>query len=358
MVNRVISSFMINFSNLKIIDLEISNNCQASCPMCSRNTRGGLPNSNIHLNDWSLSDFKHIITKEVIKQVEQIFFCGNFGDPCMNNELPEMVNYLKDLTVYVHTNGAMRSEKWWANFARFFQADNRRVMFALDGLEDTHHLYRIGTTYSKVVKNAKAFIKAGGNAEWVFIRFKHNQHQVQEAMFRARDLGFKKFTLKDSTRFYHGEKFEVWDKDKRISHILEPPRAAYVQSFQVDKLERQTNTHQTIECQAKASGGIYIDAHYNLYPCSFLGHPIYFNDDPTLLTVRQLMKTQIEDAAQEIGILNTKLRPIKDILNSREYQTVWQQKWSDNKLWRCNQICGKLEDVSNWKEQFIQVKTL
>ena len=54
-------------------------------------------------------------------------------------------------------------------------------MVHLDGLEDTNHIYRRYTDWSKIERNAKTFLNAGGKGSWVFIVFKHNEHQVDEA---------------------------------------------------------------------------------------------------------------------------------------------------------------------------------
>ena len=87
---------MFPFKDLKQIHLEITNNCQASCPMCSRNIHGGLPNPLISINEWTLDQFKSIINQEVLDQIDEIYFCGNFGDPLLNNDLLEMCRYVKD----------------------------------------------------------------------------------------------------------------------------------------------------------------------------------------------------------------------------------------------------------------------
>ena len=42
---------MFSFSDLENIHLEITNRCQASCPMCSRNYHGGLENPLIKNKD-------------------------------------------------------------------------------------------------------------------------------------------------------------------------------------------------------------------------------------------------------------------------------------------------------------------
>jgi MoaA/NifB/PqqE/SkfB family radical SAM enzyme len=217
---------MFNFNELKSVHLEITSRCQAKCPMCSRNIHGGIPNTQGFLVDWTLDEFKKICNEELITQIKKFVFTGGFGDPMVNNDFINMCQYTVDINpeidILAHTNGGLRKEEWWQELAKSMPKKHA-VTFALDGLEDTHHLYRIGTTYEKVIRNAKAFINAGGRADWQFIRFKHNEHQVEEAIKRAKDLGFVSFTLRETTRFTGNEKFEVYDNTGKITHYLEIP---------------------------------------------------------------------------------------------------------------------------------------
>ncbi len=179
---------MFKFEDIKQVHLEITNNCQASCPMCNRNIDGGLPNPHIKINEWSLQDFKEIMTTELLNQIHSYYYCGTFGDPILNNNLIDMCDYstkvAPHVNVAIHTNGGARSKSWWTKLAHALPKEHR-VVFALDGLEDTHHLYRVGTKFEDVIENARAFILAGGIAEWVFIKFKHNEHQVDKARLIA-----------------------------------------------------------------------------------------------------------------------------------------------------------------------------
>jgi len=154
---------MFSFEDLEDIHLEVTNNCQASCPMCIRNYHGGIKNPLLKLTDWSVEDFKQILSVEVLKQVKGFYFCGNFGDPIINNDLIEMIDYAANinpnLNIRIHTNGSARTQSWWKKLA-FALPKEHKVIFAIDGLADTHSLYRIGTSFEKIIENAKAFIKA------------------------------------------------------------------------------------------------------------------------------------------------------------------------------------------------------
>ena len=348
---------MFKYSELKQLQLEITNRCQASCPMCPRNIHGGIDNPNLPLNSWTLDDFKQIVNAEVLKQLETITLCGSFGDPIVNNDVLAMCEYLKQnkptIAVNVHTNGSMRSTKWWENFAQALPS-NHTVSFALDGLADTHSLYRIGTDWNKVIENAKAFIAAGGNAEWVFIRFKHNQHQVQAAEELSNTLGFTKFVLKDTRRF-ETEKFTVLDASKQVTHYLEQPTNSVIKL--VDKRDLETfntwpNKH-SIKCYAIDTYDVYIDAHYNVLPCCFLAAFVYTTYDKALLQalgvyhensvveIGKKIQDEVRQMINTLGSINAKKKPLTEIIDNSDWQSMWQTSWSTASSTGCVVLCSK-----------------
>ena len=355
---------MFKFEELKQLHLEISNNCQASCPMCERNIRGGLPNELLKVRDWSLDDFKKIISPEVLKQIDNFYMCGNYGDPVMNNDLPAMLEYTRsivDIPFAIHTNGSLRKPEWWADLAKHFTDGGSKVVFAIDGLEDTHHLYRVGTSYNKIIENAKAFIDAGGNAQWAFIKFKHNEHQVEEARQRAIDLGFQAFIHKESIRFHGGSKYEVWDKDGNVTHHLEPSTDTAVkfvprEMFTYDKAKEFVDNTE-IKCKVQQTKEVYVDAFGHMYPCCFIAHTPYSPMDPgnPISELKPIVAQQVENAIQKHGgfdAIDLKKRSMKDVINDTGFQTVWKELWKTKQIWICSKTCGVKKDISDWEDQF------
>jgi hypothetical protein len=126
-------------------------------------------------------------------------YCGNFGDPIAH---PKAMGIFKlvgsnGIRQHINTNGSMQNTAWWTELGAI---EKLKVTFALDGLEDTHSIYRINTDFNKILANAKAYIDNGGKATWMFIVFEHNQHQVEEAKAMATELGFNRFITKLSSR--------------------------------------------------------------------------------------------------------------------------------------------------------------
>lgn len=359
---------MFKFSELKQIHLEITNNCQASCPMCSRNTHGGLENPLLQLNSWTLEDFKTIMSPKVLAQVNSYYFCGNFGDPLLNNDLLAMCEYSAqtspNVQIRIHTNGSLRSKEWWEQLARALPKQHC-VIFAIDGLEDTNHLYRIGTNFNKIIENAQAFISAGGNAEWAFIRFKHNEHQVARAKQLAEVYGFKTFTMKDSSRFLMESKYPVYAKDGSTTHYLEPAGVSEIKFIDKKLIDNYRNVVKQVDikCQAIEIKEIYIDAFKNVFPCCFIAMIPYIplNTDAAIVPIREDILQQYKSLVADLGgidALNATKVSVKDIINSSAYQSVWQRYWDAKGLITCARTCGVTTAYSTPKDQFVAVNSL
>lgn len=355
---------MFPFNQLKQIHLEITNNCQASCPMCSRNHHGGMENPLIKINNWTLDHFENVINLEVLTQVDALYFCGNFGDPLLNNDLIDMIDYAvankPSIEIRIHTNGSLRSMQWWERLARSLP-ERHVVVFAIDGLEDTHHLYRIGTDYNQILRNASAFIQAGGIAEWAFIRFKHNEHQVTTAKKIAAETGFQRFVMKDSSRFAMDNKFPALSKDGVISHFLEPAtesKIVFIKKSDVDNYKAMVEA-STIDCYALNNREIYIDAFGKLFPCCWLASTPYnyTEESSPISAVRQEIQEQYNMLVADLGTIDTSVKSIKDIIDSVEFQTVWTKYWNDVKLITCARTCGT-NKLSKPIDQFADRETL
>jgi len=351
------------FNELKTVHLEISTRCQAACPMCPRNYHGGQENPNLKIADWTYDEFVKIFTPEVLAQLEGIYFCGNFGDPIMNNDLILMCQYLKDnapdIDLRIHTNGGARSSVWWHDL-RSALPKNHVVIFALDGLEDTHHLYRVGTTYERVVHNAQLFIEAGGIAEWVFIKFKHNEHQVEEAERRSKELGFCRFTVKNTIRFIGETKFSVFDKEGNTLYYLEPPTTNQVVLIDKSTIDnfKQWYAETKVDCYALSKREIYIDAHKNVFPCCFLASSPYNHSNPQSIVadIRNKILDQYYDLVKDLGgieSLNAINRGIENIIDDEKWQSVWEPYWNEKKLITCARVCG-VNTLSKPNDQFVK----
>jgi len=218
--------------NVDEFQLEVTGYCNAACPQCPRNLNGDQENPHLQKEHLSREIIDRTFTSDVCQHLRQIFFCGNYGDPIMHPKLLDIMGDFmeknSDINIYMHTNGGARTPKWWAELAKVI-GPNGRVGFNIDGLKDTNHIYRCNTDFKKIMANVRAFIKAGGRAEWNFIVFKHNEHQVLEAEQLAKKMGFETFNKRATGRFLDYNNFIEIDsypkhnKDGEIEYHIEIP---------------------------------------------------------------------------------------------------------------------------------------
>lgn len=179
-------------AKLKKIELEITSDCNAACPGCARTQRPDL----LTIQHFKLEDLKRIFpNKDTIEGVD-FKFCGVLGDPAMNDECYEMVEYLVSYggTCQLSTNGGVQRAEWWHKLGKLSGETSRvNVAFCVDGHEETNHIYRVNTRFDVIARNMEAYSKGGDGkaiASWIFIVFDHNEHELDAAKEYAKDLGF------------------------------------------------------------------------------------------------------------------------------------------------------------------------
>lgn len=261
---------MIKIDQIRQVEFELSSYCNASCPLCPRNLFGNdsvdLGYTKRHL---TLENVKKIITPDLNKQITNGIICGNFGDPIMNPELLEIVRYL-DFPVSIATNASMQTEKFWKELAK----ENVVVLFKIDGLEDTHHLYRRKTNYNKIIKNAETFIAAGGRAFWSMIKFDHNKHQIDQCRELSKKMGFKQFELVDHGR----DTGPVFNDNGELEYVLGNYNGSL--EFEYFKSMIQNDEYLDLstvkppdfvpECETLKKQKIYINSNGEIFPCCFM----------------------------------------------------------------------------------------
>ena len=60
---------MYTYDQIRTVHLEITQKCQAACPMCDRNENGGVDNRHITNAELSLHDCQSIFTPAFIQQL-------------------------------------------------------------------------------------------------------------------------------------------------------------------------------------------------------------------------------------------------------------------------------------------------
>ena len=190
---------MYKYKDIKILHLELTDKCNASCLQCLRNNNGVSINPYLVLTELTIKDIKEIFSREFVKQLKGMYMCGNYGDPIVAQDTLIIYQYFRGLNtemkLSMNTNGSTRDANWWQELARIF-GKRGEVKFGLYGMRDTHHIYRQGTDWEKIIENAQNFIKAGGQAVWEFIIFQHSGFH-NNRIWRYNTIGFQQIHYDD-----------------------------------------------------------------------------------------------------------------------------------------------------------------
>ena len=196
---------MYNYNEIEAVHLEITQKCPSPMFMCDRNENGGVDNPHITNAELSIDDCTSIFQPNFIQQLKTMYMCGNLGDPIVARDTLEVFDLFRhhnqQMWLSMNTNAGAKSVEWWRELARII-GRNGAVIFSVDGLKDTNHLYRQNVVWENVERNMRAFIDAGGRARWDYIIFGHNEHQVEEAEALAESWGVERFQKKKSARFF------------------------------------------------------------------------------------------------------------------------------------------------------------
>jgi len=334
--------------NITEVHIELTDKCQASCPMCARNVNGGKARDFVGDFEITLDKFKQWFPEDFLSTLNHFYACGNYGDPIIAQDCLEIFSHIRSTNPHcylgIHTNGSARSVEWWKDLARTLNG-NHMCTFGIDGFEDSHVLYRRGTSWKKIIENAKAFINAGGNAEIDCLVFKHNQHEVAEFERQMLDIGFKRINFKYTKRFYDMTHFPVEDKTGNIEYYLEPAiQESVIEFLPLEKIskdisiwERKVET-TTLKPKCIEKNEIYVDARGNIFPCCWIGsdwieQPIVEN-----LPIQKLRNLVVEDTKSKfeiIGVPNLDVTNINDIEWDQLSTTLQRLK-----PWTCVKNCN------------------
>lgn len=251
-------------NGLESMHIELTNKCNARCPQCSRTNNPIIENDQVEI---TLQQFKQHFNAEFIQGLKKIKFCGNFGDPAVARDCVSIHKYIVECNPTINltfdTNGGIRTATFWKQLGEIYAGrPESYIIFHIDGMEDTNHIYRADVNFSNVMKNAKSAISAGAQVVWAFIPFMHNEHQVEEAEALSKQMGFFKFAVKISSRFEHKLKpFAYKDSRTGVTKQIYPATSS---EFNVTEL--LANLDKPV-CAAEKRKEIYVDARGRVHPC-------------------------------------------------------------------------------------------
>jgi len=257
------------------VEIELSSRCNASCPGCRRTMmiQGqvelallDIPEEIIYANflPFDLTTFK-------------VKLCGVLGDPLIHPKMLEITEWFVNKGAYVEisTNGGLRNAAWWAQLGELSKRTGLvDLRFAVDGLAQTNHLYRVNTDFTRIQTNMQAYSDAGGKASWIYIEFDHNMQDKEPARELAKTMGFNFLVRRAAKNSVHD--WQVQPTTKRQQAVTPTDYAVSKQKGQAHEytelykniLAGETQGVQ-ISCKLVHEGEFFLASNGTVWPCCF-----------------------------------------------------------------------------------------
>ena len=293
--------------------IETTSKCTLECPLCDRT--------------WFEKKFKKRLLHEIdvdtivnfVGKNNNLNLCGNNGDPIYHSRFLELCMKFKknNNSLAIETNGSAKTQNWWRQIAEVLD-EKDSITFAIDGLEDTNHLYRKNAKWDSIMTAVETVKGKKFKTIWKFIVFKHNQHQIKEAEQKSKELGFDKFKIIHSHRW--GDRQD-----------LMPDKIYTNNKFETQQKGITTNADgkMTPGCLIKQDGiQMYIDSEGDFYPCCWMG------------SYRYKYKSIFKPNAKKYNIANTNLESILKDIKVKEFYESTKQFTSAHEC--CKIHCGEI----------------
>jgi len=346
----------LDISEIKTLQIEATSLCNLACPQCARIFRGKL-NPLLPLSELTREDYDNLFQGKCIFQLEKVIFNGNNGDPVASKYINYAIDKCieGDIRIQLFTNGSLRDSHWWKDLGSQFSKTNNSVVFSIDGLKDTNAIYRINSSFDKIMDNVTSYISGGGKARWDFLVFKHNEHQVGLAKALAKKIGFTAFQEKRTARFVvcendrkttEKESENIFNKKGKIVGQLKKPqsRRSHFKSILKKYGSWEAYIDATpIHCKYRNNmKALYIDFEALVWPCCWVGSFVYSNY-PENPQKRQLDLLRMK---YEKNFNSLRRHSLSEILSHKwfnsELVASWRNRMADSnfKLMTCGRTCG------------------
>lgn len=247
-------------------ELELTNICNAKCPLCYRNNK-----------DYITKASYQRPLEEVIEQLnnftrlESIKLVGTISEPTLYKDLFPLIDYLnnRDIEIEICTNGDTNSPEWWGILGAKTKAKDKVYFTICGSTQELHEVYRKGTNLKRILENAKAF-KEGSkykNDYAQLIRFNYNDED-----FNGLDIIE---TVSNFSNLYWTETFLALPKEQyrlmsdSLYEDLKPHKKKYQLYKKVEEqaLKKASKQEHRPKCIAKEDCTNQINLQGEILPC-------------------------------------------------------------------------------------------
>ena len=268
------------FETIKKLEIDCTSYCNAFCGACDRNIDGGENHPNLKLNHISIDEWRSFVTVDNLQNIQEIIFNGNFGDFSMHPHFIDMMEILAevktDVYLNLNTNGGARNTKFWNDLAVVLQKfDKHDIKWGIDGLEETHDLYRRGINWDKRIANLCAFNDAGGNSIWKCVVFDYNKADIDTISEFAKSSGCLAFQTNRNRSDVDMKAYKEFPAQKLSgpdtnTFTTQYARRDTFRSHVATPSTLAVNAAGSFSCPYAEEGMLQIDPWGNIWPCCYI----------------------------------------------------------------------------------------
>lgn len=260
------STSFVNEQNylVKDTELELTNICNAKCPLCYRNNKDYIQLRTIQ------RPLEEVINQlELFTELESIKLVGTISEPTLYKYFFELIYYLnyRDIEIEICTNGDTNDQGWWRYLGTLLKPKDKVYFTICGSTQELHEVYRKGTNLKRILDNAKAFRNLNKNDYAQLIRFNYN-----DIDFNSLDIIN---TVSEFSNLYWTETFlalpeeQYKDMSSELYEKLKPHKAKY-QLYK--KIETKATSKAKLQehrplCIAKEDSTNQINLQGEILPC-------------------------------------------------------------------------------------------
>jgi len=249
--------------NIIDIEFELSDVCNANCPLCARNYKNIKIENKFRPINEIIYQLDYLLKDNNIKWIRLV---GALSEPTLYPDFFKLIKEIKYrcINIEICTNGDTHDTTWWYELSTLL-TQNDKVYFTICGsTQEIHEVYRKNTKLENILNNIKSFQLGGLNIDYAqCIQFNYNQ----------KDLNSERFLNKIDfiSNLYMTETYLKMDPNNYNSDIVKTDILDPIPNKDYKKLDSITKNFKKnkvkINCKAKEQNSIFISKDGEIYPC-------------------------------------------------------------------------------------------
>lgn len=225
------------------------------------------------------------------RKIEIFELCGDYGDAIYYPKLFDFIRHFRDTKTFrIHTNGSYQTKNFWTTLSQLLGPDDT-IIFGIDGLEDTHHLYRKNADWQSIMLGIDIMGKSCVKIIWKTIIFKFNYESLDKIQTFAESKGAHFITTMTMTHRFG-------------DNSLMPPDE-FILTYYLYKKEYSDNMIFKIVPQCESECVVTANGYF--LPCDWIRYPkTFYKSQLWQQPTRWMDKLKMSDTTLEQAMLVVK----------------------------------------------------